>query len=1065
VPWNSRTKSLLCIVVLALLPFLVFWRLALFKLNPFVGDILTYYYPLQYLINQQIRSGIVPLWNNRMFSGMPISAAAGSFYPLNLPLVFLPAWVSTTYSPLSHLSLAGVFMFLYTRALGIGRKGAFVAGLIFMFSSFSIAHFGHHNILRTVPWLPLILWSVERWRQRFELRYVGVGALATGLMLLAGHPQVPLYALAVVAAYLLLFFLFPDSSGHRWKFLAGGIVIVGLGLLIASPLLWDLYQKSQFFHRPIPSEFEYEYFSDFSLPLTGLTHLLFPRALPQIVNQTEMMGYIGILPLALSIVAAFRWRHRVKGLLLIVAGLSLVLALGKYTPLNKLMFHVPIYNSFRAPARNLFEFGFAAAVLAGAGIHYLVSEQEALIQHLSRWVWPLVAPLIVLGVAIPVTLVFGYPALVRPLSPNEGFGTFTSQAIWLPLAMILASSAALLLVTRRPKKLYPIIIVCSLIVVDLYISFAAPYMDLLSTQLAPSEVFAEASDHWPDSVQFLKQDRSLYRVLSYSPDASFDIPEDYALLTPNLNLLYDIDSADAYSGTLVPARYQAFSNDTLSGSPFTATIGPDLFRPGQNEILNLLNVKYVIVPTHIQHATSSSIVVDGVWFDSSPLPGIHLGAGSLVTTTLDAPAHPVTEMVVISALMGGGGLADGEPVADIVVTDESGRSTTHQLLAGEHVAELTYDCDPEAMHHRKAQLAYTLPGGDDCPLQVYLARLPLGPEPTTIHQIDFEYLIPHGMLLLHRLTLFNAQTSSSYTTSVTQGNLAFISQGEAFEKVYEGEQVRVYENSLALPRAFLVRDVRLVSSAEAADEIVHQGAFHDGARFVPRDTAIVEAPLSAAPPAEGAITLRAYPTEPDYWTVVEWGDSQGGWHQVEGWQALFDDQHQVAWGISSDDFGKGPYRWVIHESKGGAIVAASDPFSLPASAGEAVGIHIPLLWSTPVQPSSADGEGGLLQAEVTATQAGRMEVQTLSDSNAFLVYSENHFPGWKAILDGQHVDLYRTNGTLLGVPVPAGQHTVVLTYLPPTLYLAVLSTLVIISITVGLVSGAVRQIRRNRQRP
>ena len=321
------------------------------------------------------------------------------------------------------------------------------------------------------------------------------------------------------------------------------------------------------------------------------------------------------------------------------------------------------------------------------------------------------------------------------------------------------------------------------------------------------------------------------------------------------------------------------------------------------------------------------------------------------------------------------------------------------------------------------------------------------------------------MLLLHRLTLFNAQTSSSYTTSVTQGNLAYISQGEAFEKVYEGEQVRVYENSLALPRAFLVRDVKLVSSAEAADEIVHQGAFQDGAKFVPRDTAIVEAPLSASPPADGAITLRAFPIEPDYWTVVEWGDSQGGWHQVEGWQAPFDDQHQVAWGISSDDFGKGPFRWVIHERKGGAIVAASDPFDLPASAGEAVGIHIPLLWSTPVQPSSADGEGGRLQAEVTATQAGRMEVQTLSDSNAFLVYSENHFPGWKATLDGQHVDLYRTSGTLLGVPVPAGQHTVVLTYLPPTLYLAVLSTLITISITVGLVSGAVRQIRRNRQRP
>jgi uncharacterized membrane protein YfhO len=93
-----------------------------------------------------------------------------------------------------------------------------------------------------------------------------------------------------------------------------------------------------------------------------------------------------------------------------------------------------------------------------------------------------------------------------------------------------------------------------------------------------------------------------------------------------------------------------------------------------------------------------------------------------------------------------------------------------------------------------------------------------------------------------------------------------------------------------------------------------------------------------------------------------------------------------------------------------------------------------------------------------------MEIQTESDHNAFLVYSENHFPGWQAQLDGQPVTLYRTNGTLLGVPTPAGKHRIVLTFKPVTLYLALLGSLIALSILIGLVFVAMRTLFRRRMR-
>ena len=47
---GGRTRSLLCIVGLALLPFVVFWEVATFREIPIAGDITDQYYPIQYLI-------------------------------------------------------------------------------------------------------------------------------------------------------------------------------------------------------------------------------------------------------------------------------------------------------------------------------------------------------------------------------------------------------------------------------------------------------------------------------------------------------------------------------------------------------------------------------------------------------------------------------------------------------------------------------------------------------------------------------------------------------------------------------------------------------------------------------------------------------------------------------------------------------------------------------------------------------------------------------------------------------------------------------------------------------
>lgn len=84
----------------------------------------------------------------------------------------------------------------------------------------------------------------------------------------------------------------------------------------------------------------------------------------------------------------------------------------------------------------------------------------------------------------------------------------------------------------------------------------------------------------------------------------------------------------------------------------------------------------------------------------------------------------------------------------------------------------------------------------------------------------------------------------------------------------------------------------------------------------------------------------------DLWAVVEWQDENSTWHVVEGWQGsigkVAGNTGWATWWLSSDNFGQGPFRWVVYERRGSAVMATSDPFDLPGRPGEMVTVEVAL---------------------------------------------------------------------------------------------------------------------------
>jgi hypothetical protein len=120
-------------------------------------------------------------------------------------------------------------------------------------------------------------------------------------------------------------------------------------------------------------------------------------------------------------------------------------------------------------------------------------------------------------------------------------------------------------------------------------------------------------------------------------------------------------------------------------------------------------------------------------------------------------------------------------------------------------------------------------------------------------------------------------------------------------------------------------------------------------------------PAAKRAPAGATIELRVqfpetWPWEEahwqEVWTVVQWQDGWGDWHDVEGWRGNLDrlEEHagayegRKAWWLSGDLFGKGPFRWQVFRHEGGTLVAQSEPFDLPDATSET------LLIETAMQP-------------------------------------------------------------------------------------------------------------------
>ncbi|MCL5958445.1 MAG: oligosaccharide flippase family protein [Chloroflexi bacterium] len=483
------------------------------------------------------------------------------------------------------------------------------------------------------------------------------GAVVLGLQFLAGHMEYSFYVLFTIAYYsasrliVAWWHVRQVMSVLRTALLLLAMVSLGAGLAAAqlfpfqevirenfrsgfstySDVIGWALPKMQVFSFVMPDFFgnpaQHTYFDfiDLKTKVIGNNFLGRPTDPPGTVfwgikNYVEAASYVGILPLVLAIVAVFWRRNRYTWIFLGYGTFSLLLAFG--TPLYAIFFFgIPGFDQLHTPFRWVYPYSMSIIVLAGIGAGALAENARAIGRNRSEGISRLsllglallgLGSLILLGllasrVAAGRSLAVANEILQRSDRLKEVFASgqmlysyeFRSILIF---GLLLAASGAVVMLSQvsprrpwgprpHPSPLWQQLAIL-LIIIDLFIA-GYNFNSRTDPQLAQAT---------PPSINFLKQDNSIFRVASFGPED---------VLKPNLAMKSGFQDIRGYD-TIILKQYVEFWRSFEEPYGLLYSMIKTLDRPSSLEspLLDLMNVKYVLSKQEVR-AGGFKLVHDG----------------------------------------------------------------------------------------------------------------------------------------------------------------------------------------------------------------------------------------------------------------------------------------------------------------------------------------------------------------------------------------------------------------------------------------------------------------------
>ncbi len=534
------------------------------------SDLSISHYPNALYVQSALKTwGAIPLWSNTILSGFPFASnpLSGLWYFPGWLIFILPGVIGFNLEIILHLLWGGAGMYLWMRERGRGETASVAGAIMFAAMPKLLAHFaaGHISMVFAVCWTPWLLWSILKFRYSkiCHRKWWAPGGIL-GLIILADI-RWSVYAGLLMVLYVSGLFI----HSRQWKWRIFGSVVVRLGvnaaaaILLAAPFVMLLVEYAGLSTRSIltPAEsFSY------SLPPEKLLGMV----IPDFWGYAEWILYpggLGILSLVYSMVVP-DLRKRIWPWA-ILAVFCAIYSLGSTIPGLSSLANLPGVGLLRVPARVLFIWGLATAVVAVEVIDWLQDSGEL----------PKFDPFFFLVpvIAFVMLMTGGLWWVEGKLSVNFMWGT---------TALLLSG----ILILLREKKWLGGPVWAGAIIMLLLVDLNGANWQSIQFRTA-----AEVLSDGKEAAVYLanKMDGELYRV--YSP--SYSIPQQTAAAL-GLELADGVDplqfagyASYMQAATGVPTKgYSVTLPPMTSGLPDTANAA---YQPDAR-LLGLMNVKYIV---------------------------------------------------------------------------------------------------------------------------------------------------------------------------------------------------------------------------------------------------------------------------------------------------------------------------------------------------------------------------------------------------------------------------------------------------------------------------------------
>ena len=382
---ESRRSTIVSVILLLILALAMFGDLLFVGGTRVLGhpgsDMFLQYFAWREFGFRELAKGNLALWNPHIFSGAPYFGGmqGALLYPPNWLFLFLPTSVAINWTVAVHVFAIGAFMLCWMKQRDLSAAAGFFAGTLVMFCGAFFPHIfaGHLPQLSAMTWSPLIFCSVEAIFRTQRGRWLLLGMLAVAMQILAGFPQYVFYTGIIAGLYTALRLI-----GHwSWRPAAALLSIYPGGALLAAVQLLPAIQTTRETTRGFRLPFQFA--SMLGLPPENFVTLLAPDFFGQMAKYWgrwylwETSLFIGVAGLALAIYAAIWCERTIKWRPLIVVFVSLLLALGAYTPLFSFLYNwVPGFDRFRSISKFSFLASLFLCLLAATGLERLLRQKR-----------------------------------------------------------------------------------------------------------------------------------------------------------------------------------------------------------------------------------------------------------------------------------------------------------------------------------------------------------------------------------------------------------------------------------------------------------------------------------------------------------------------------------------------------------------------------------------------------------------------------------------------------------------------------------------------------------------